>query len=100
MQPTACIIDSQSTKTTAVGGFQVGYNAGKKIKGRKRHIVAKQDRDAAQNILLQTHKKHRSITVAFADGRLCRRIGRNNTTEVTLAFRNYPKNERPFCGLT
>jgi transposase len=32
-------VDSQSTKTTGVGGEQRGYDGGKKIRGRKRHLL-------------------------------------------------------------
>ncbi len=44
--PTAAILDSQSAKTTEAGGER-GYDAGKKINGRKRHLVV----DTLGNVL-------------------------------------------------
>jgi len=38
LQPSGCIMDSQSARTTSVGGLR-GYDGGKKLSGRKRHLL-------------------------------------------------------------
>ena len=49
--PTAAIIDSLSVKTTEAGGPR-GYDAGKKINGRKRHALVDND---GRGLVLETH---------------------------------------------
>lgn len=80
--PSIGIIDSQSTKATDIA-LETGYDAGKKIKGRKRHLLTDtegllldvkvhsagiQDRDGAKVLLHHAQSTLESITKIFADG--------------------------------
>ncbi len=81
-EPTAAVLDSQSVKTSPQGGPK-GFDAGKKVKGRKRHILVDtlglllvvaiqpasvQDRDGAASVVEAGVQKYPSLRKLYVDG--------------------------------
>jgi putative transposase len=81
-EPTAAIIDSQSVKGSRTSGLR-GYDAGKKVKGTKRHLLVDtlglllcvvvhaaniQDRDGAKLVFARAGAKCASVRLVWADG--------------------------------
>ncbi len=81
-RPTAGVIDSQSVKTSENTSLS-GHDAGKRIKGRKRHIITDtcghlialcvhsagiQDRDGAPDVLARLRREAPKLRQVFADG--------------------------------
>jgi len=81
-QPTAAILDSQSVKSDCHGG-PVGYDAAKKIKGRKRHVLVDtlglvlgvsvtpadvQEREGGQGVLEKTLGYLTRLKLLWVDG--------------------------------
>lgn len=79
--PSAAVLDAQSTRSSPQGGVQ-GYDAGKKVKGRKRSLVVDtlglllavsvtaasvQDRDAAHAVVARAVAKYPTVQTLFVD---------------------------------
>jgi putative transposase len=78
--PSAAIIDSESVKTTEAGGAR-GYDAGKKINGRKRHALVDTD---GRGLVLEPHP----ASVQDRDG---------GGPLLSLSRRSFPFIERVFA---
>ncbi len=106
--PSAAIIDSQSVRAAEeVARSSRGYDAGKKVQGRKRHIAVDvlgllltvlvtaasvQDRDAAKPLLWNLREAFPQVKLAWADGGYAGKLvtWAKTALKLTLAIVNRP----------
>jgi putative transposase len=101
-QPTAALVDSQSIRgAETVGRATRGYDAGKKVNGRKRHIAVDtcglllavlvsgahvQDRDAAKPLLWAVHACFPTVRLVWADSGYAGKLVAWATTHLALTI--------------
>lgn len=98
VSPSVAVIDSQSTRGSPQGG-DTGFDAGKRVKGRKRHLVVDslgmllavavtaasvQDRDGAVPVVAQACGKYASIAILVADSAYAGQCARHMRDEHGL----------------
>lgn len=91
-QPSAAVLDSQSVRSSE-GGEQIGYDAGKRVRGRKRHLLVDtlglmlvglvhsasvQDRAGARLVLTGSRTRFPRLGLVWVDG------GYVNSVDATL----------------
>ena len=106
-EPSVGIIDAQSVKSTLVSSQDKGFDAGKKVKGIKRHIIVDtlglilavviqsasvQDRDGAISVIDKLTENWKKIIKIFADsgyrGELIATVKRRFNIELEIIKRN------------
>lgn len=115
--PSAGVVDSQSLRgADTVGSDSRGYDAGKKVNGRKRHIVTDtiglllvvvvtaasvQDRDGGRAILKQLHASLPGVRHIWADGAYAGRLVAiaKSAWRITVEVVRKPAGQRGFSAL-
>jgi transposase len=106
--PTAAVLDAQSTRSSPQGG-EHGYDAGNKVKGRKRHLIVDtlglllavsvsaasvQDRDGAHRVVNAAMDKYPGIAALDVDGgyagQCAQTVSQRHDIEVQVV--RYPAN--------
>lgn len=107
--PTAAVLDAQSTRSSPQGG-EHGFDAGKKVKGRKRNLVVDtlglllavsvtaasvQDRDAAHEVVARATAKHPTIQALFVDGGYAGQCAQalHDRHDITVEVVRHPANK-------
>ncbi|MER7341217.1 IS5 family transposase [Streptomyces sp. NPDC000075] len=116
-EPTAAVIDSQSLRAAdTVGAASRGWDQGKKVGGRKRHLAVDctglllvvhvtsasvQDRDAASPLLQQLRDLHRKTAVVWADAGYAGRLvaWASDTLRLTLTIVRRSEGQKGFVVL-
>jgi putative transposase len=87
--PSAVIVDTQSVKTTRRGGEERGFDAGKKVKGRKRHIAV-DTLGLLIAILVHGAGRHESQTAPALLERAAEKVTRLKVVFVDQGYRGTP----------
>jgi transposase len=97
-QPSAAVLDSQSARSSE-GGEQVGYDAGKRVRGRKRHLLVDtgglllhvvvhsasvQDRAGAKLVLAGTRARFPRLGLVWVDGGYINTVNAVNAVDAGL----------------